>query len=77
MSPTNTMKMDAELSWFLMRYERDKTGRAMNTIDPWQVLEGRFPGAERRLLRELCAELCATGPWIPREIATACYHGAY
>ncbi len=77
MNPTNTIKMDAELSWFFMRYERDNTGRAKNTIDPWQVLVGRFPDADRRLLREQCEELRATGPWVPKEISTACYHGAY
>jgi hypothetical protein len=78
MSSTNTMKMDAEASWFFMRYEKDNTGKGSSiTVDPWEVLGKRFPDAERRMLRELCEELRATGPWVPRDISSSDWHGAY
>ena len=78
MSTTNTIKMDAELSWFFMHYVKDSVGRAADlVIDPLEVLEKRFPTAERRALRELCEELRATGPWISKDVPSYLWHGAY
>jgi hypothetical protein len=78
MSTTNTMKMDAELGWFFMHYVKDNTGAAGEaTVDPLEILEKRFPAAERRSLRELSEELRATGPWIPKEIPASDWHGGY
>lgn len=77
MSTTNTTKMDAETSWFFIHYEKDGAGNAADTVDPLEVLGKRFPGAERRLLRELCEELRATGPWVRKDIPSSDWHGGY
>jgi hypothetical protein len=78
MSTTNTMKMDAELSWFFMHFTNDKDGKETNSlVDPWQVLEQRFPTAERRSLRELSEELRATGRWIRKDIPSDYWQGGY
>lgn len=78
MRATNTTKMDAELSWFYIHYEKDGAGHANDTaVDPLAVLARRFPDAERRSLRELCDDLRASGPWVPRSISASDWHGGY
>jgi hypothetical protein len=75
---TNTLRMDAEASWFFIYYKKDLDGKnAEAAVDPFEVLTKRFPAAERRLLRELCEELRSTGPWVPRTIDASDWHGAY
>jgi len=78
MTTTNTTRMDAELSWFYIHYEKDGTGKASDmAVDPLAVLVTRFPDAERRSLRELCDDLRASGPWVPKSIPASYWQGGY
>ena len=75
---TNTTRMDAELSWFYIHYEKDSSGKAGDTaVDPLTVIANRFPDAERRSLRELCNDLRASGPWVLRCIPASTWHGSF